>query len=125
MASNSILISNTNLYPIEVHWCFEGRERVETLRDRAINYEIVFGSEAEKNYFMKVHKDLFETKQLVFGKANNKQMQKAKEEKDKEENKKTKERQKKSDDDVKSRVAEITNGEVTEFEVQTTKSEKK
>lgn len=124
MSSNSILLSNTNLVPIEVHWCFNGRERIELLRDRAINHEIVFSSEAEKNHFMTVHKDLFDTKQLVVGKTNDKQMQKAKEAKDKEETKKTKELQKKNDEAVKSIVKEITNNEIPEFEVQTQKSQK-
>lgn len=125
MASNSILLSNVSLYPIEVHWCFNGKDRIETLRDRAINHEIVFSSEEEKNHFMTVHKDLFETKQLVAGKANDKQMQKAKEEKDKEESKKAKELQAKNDKEVKSKVAEITAGQVKDFEVQTEKGEGK
>lgn len=125
MASNSILLSNTNLVPVEVHWCFDGKERVETLRDREINREIVFSSESEKNHFMKVHKDLFDSKQLVVGKANNKQMQKTKEEKDKKETEKTKELQKKNDEAIKSAVKEITNNEIPEFEVQTQKSEGK
>lgn len=125
MSSNSILLSNVSLYPIEVHWCFEGRERVESLRDRAINHEIVFSSEAEKKHFLTVHKDLFKTKQLVAGKANDKQMQKAKEEKDKEESKKAKELQAKNDKEVKSKVAEITAGQVKDFKVQTEKGEGK
>lgn len=125
MASNSILLSNVSLYPIEVHWCFNGKERIESLRDRAINHEIVFSSEEEKNHFMKVHNELFETKQLVVGKANDKQMQKAKEEKDKEESKKAKELQAKNDKEVKSKVAEITAGQVKDFEVQTEKGEGK
>lgn len=125
MASNSILLSNVSLYPIEVHWCFNGKERIESLRDRAINHEIVFGSEAEKNHFMKVHKELFDTKQLVVGKANDKQMQKAKEAKDKEASKKAKELQAKNDKEVKTKVAEITAGQVKDFEVQTEKGEGK
>lgn len=125
MASNSILLSNVSLYPIEVHWCFNGKERIESLRDRAINHEIVFSSEEEKNHFMKVHNELFETKQLVVGKANDKQMQKTKEAKDKEESKKAKELQAKNDKEVKSKVAEITAGQVKDFEVQAEKGEGK
>lgn len=123
MANNSILLSNTNSYPVEVHWCFNGKERVETLRDRALNYEIVFSSGEEKEYFMTVHKDLFDTKTLVVGKSSDKQMQKAKESKDKEETKKAKALQEQNDKEVKSKVAEITAGQIKDFEVQTEKSE--
>ena len=130
MAKTSILVSNTSFYPIELHWGYidsvgNYKERIETIRDRAINFEIRFSSEKEKEMFLEDKEHLFESKKLVLGKQNDKAMQKAKEEKDKKEDKKTKEVQELVNESVQSQVKEITQGEVPDFEVQAVKSEAK
>lgn len=130
MANISILVSNTSFSPIEVHWGYVDsignyKERIELIRDRAINFEIKFSSEKEKAMFLEEKKHLFESKKLILGKQNDKAMQKAKEEKDKKESKKTKEVQQQVNESVQNQVNEITHGEVPDFEVQAVKSEAK
>lgn len=124
MSKSSILISNTNLYPVEVHWIYNGRERIERIRDRAINKEIVFTCQEEKEYFMKVHKCLFDEKVLVEGKATERQMQKTKETKDKEETKKAKDLQNVNNNLLQAKVEEVTNGEIKDFKVEVEKGKK-
>lgn len=130
MASKlSVTISNPSLNPIELHWGWTDsvgnrKTRIELLRDRAINTEISFSCDSEKEAFEKTIKPLCECNRLTLGKQNDKSMQKENEKKNKQNDLKVKSVQKENDKNLQAQVKNITQNEVKDFEVQAVKNQK-